>query len=224
MRKTLPILLLSAVVGCSLPKQHDPALTRKPRIPYPEEVAPQGPLSEGSLWRDRSLTADMRARYLNDLVTVRITESTSALSKADVDTSRDGSNSLSAPSLFARFGSEALGSGSTSAKTTATKNAYKGAGTTGRSAAMNTTITARVVRVLQNGNVIFEGFRDIQINNERQRLYVAGLLDPNRLDSSNSISSAQVSELHIGYGGVGVVDETLKPGFISRLLNYVWPF
>ncbi len=224
MRKSLPILLSLLVVGCSLPKRHDPALTRKPQIPYPSDPPPVEAPSEGSLWRDRSVVADMRARYINDLVTVRITESTSALSKADVTTSRDGSNNLAAPALFGRFGSEALGAGSTAAKTTATKNAYKGTGTTGRSATVNTTITARVVKVLGNGNVIFEGFRDIQINNESQRLYVAGLLDPNRLDSSNSVLSSQVAELHIGYGGVGVVDETLKPGFISRLLAYVWPF
>lgn len=224
MRKTLPILVLFSLVGCSLPKRHDPTLTRKPQIPYAVDVPAPEALSEGSLWRDRSVVADMRARFLNDLVTVRITESTSALSKADTATSRDGSNSLAAPLLFSRFGAEGAGAGSTSAKTTATKNAFKGAGTTGRSATMNTTITARVVKVLGNGNLIFEGFRDIQINNEHQRLYVAGLLDPNRLDSTNAVNSSQVAELHIGYGGVGVVDETLKPGFISRLLNYVWPF
>jgi flagellar L-ring protein precursor FlgH len=85
-------------------------------------------------------------------------------------------------------------------------------------------VTARVVKVLNNGNLIFEGFRDIQLNNETQRLYVAGMVDPQRLDSANSIASGQVAELRIGYGGEGVVDETLKPGYISRLLNYIWPF
>jgi len=38
------------------------------------------------------------------------------------------------------------------------------------------------------------------------------------------VTSAQVAELRIGYGGQGVVDETLKPGYISRLLNFIWPF
>lgn len=224
MRKVLPILMLLGTVGCSLPKRHDPALTKKPRIPLVDEVPAPQPVSEGSLWQDRSMVADMRARHLNDLVTIRISESTSAISKADVGTTRDGSNSLSVPTLFARLGSEALGGGSTAAKTSATKNSYSGKGTTGRSAIFTTTVTARVVRVLGNGNLIFEGFRDIQLNNEQQRLYVAGLLDPNRLDNTNTVTSAQVAELRIGYGGQGVVDETLKPGYISRLLAYIWPF
>lgn len=227
MRYFLPIILGMAgliEIGCSLPKRHDPTLLSKPRIPYVAEAAEAGPTSEGSLWRDRSVVSDLRARHMNDLVTLRITESTSAISKADVTTARDGSNSLSAPLLFSRFGGEAAGANSTSAKTTATTNKYKGNGTTGRSAVFTTTVTARVVKVLNNGNLIFEGFRDIQLNNETQRLYVAGILDPNRLDKNNSITSGQVAELRVGYGGEGVVDETLKPGFISRLLNFVWPF
>jgi flagellar L-ring protein FlgH len=224
MRKCLPILGSLLTLGCTLPGRHDPTLTTKPKIPYVDEVPAPEALSEGSLWRDRYVASDLRARGLNDLVTIRISESTSALSKADVGTSRDGANSLGAPLLFSRLGALGAGGGDAANKTSSTKNTYKGAGTTGRSATFTTTVTGRVVKVLGNGNIIFEGFRDIQLNNEQQRLYVAGILDPNRLDKNNSIASGQVAELRIGYGGQGVVDETLKPGYISRLLAYVWPF
>ena len=141
-----------------------------------------------------------------------------------MNTSRDGSNKWDAPGLFSRLGDLGITSGNTGAKTTGTSNKFKGNGTTGRSAVFNTIVTARVVKVLNNGNLIFEGFRDIQLNNETQRLYVAGMLDPHRLDKDNIIASAQVAELRIGYGGAGVVDETLKPGYVSRLLAYLWPF
>lgn len=224
MRKMLPIVLLALGTACSLPKAHDPNLLKKPKIPYVAEVPNPAPLSEGSLWQDRPVVGDLRAGRLNDLVTLRITESTSAISKADVATKRDGSNKWDAPSLFARLGKMGITSGDTEPKTTGTSNKFTGTGTTGRSAVFTTTVTARVVKVLNNGNLIFEGCRDIQLNNETQRLYVAGMLDPLRLDKDNSITSAQVAELRVGYGGQGVVDETLKPGFISRLLNYIWPF
>jgi flagellar L-ring protein precursor FlgH len=220
MRKLLPILIGLLITGCSLPKAHDPMLTSKPQIPYVDE-APYVPLSEGSLWQDRHMVGDLRANRVNDLVTVKISESTNAISKADVNTSRDGSNDVNAAGLFGNWAN--LGK-DTDSRTTSTTNKYKGNGTTGRSATFNTTVTARVVKVLNNGHLIFEGFRDIQLNNETQRLYVAGLVDPRRLDASNAISSDQVAELRLGYGGKGVVDETLKPGFISRLLNLVWPF
>lgn len=223
MRKMLPIALLLLGFGCSIPKRHDANLVKKPAIPYVEEAPAMQPLNEGSLWRDRPMVADLRAFRVNDLVTLKISESTNAITKADVSTNRAGSNKLSSPNLFNALAGFGIGSSSAD-KTTGTASKYAGTGSTGRSATFTTTVTARVVKVVGNGNLIFEGFRDIQLNNETQRLYVAGMLDPHMLDASNSIASGQVAELRIGYGGQGVVDETLKPGFISRLLAYVWPF
>ena len=226
MRYILPIALGFMVVGCSLPKAHDPNLDKHPQIPYQEEGITQAPLSDGSLWQDRLLVSDLRARRLNDLVTIRITESTTATVKGDVGTSRTGANTLSGTGLLGRIATLGIGAGAPAAASpaTTTSQTYKGAGSTDRSAVFTTTITARVVKVLGNGNLIFEGYRDIQLNNETQRLYVAGMVEPARLDVNNSISSSQVAELKVGYGGHGVVDETLKPGYISRLISYIWPF
>ena len=226
MRYLLPISLGFLFLGCSIPKAHDPSLTKQARIPYSEEGPAPAPLSDGSLWQDKLTVGDLRAHRLNDLVTIKIAETTTATSKADVTTARAGSNALVAPSLFSRLASLGVGGGAaaTGGYNTTTTNKYAGNGVTDRSAVFTTTITARVVKVLGNGNLIFEGFRDIQLNNEKQRLYVAGMLDPARLDTTNTIGSAQVAELRVGYGGQGVVDETLKPGYVSRLLAYIWPF
>jgi flagellar L-ring protein precursor FlgH len=223
MRYILPIALGLAALGCSIPKSHDPDLVTHPQIPYQEEPYVDKPLSEGSLWQDRLIVSDLRARRLNDLVTIRITEATTATLKGDLTTSRVGSNSYGAPGFFSHL----IGVGSANAGQTASNtntNSFKGSGATDRSAAFTTTITARVVKVMGNGNLIFEGYRDLQLNNEKERMYVAGLVEPARLDVNNSIASSQVAELHVGYGGQGVVDETTKPGYISRLLNFIWPF
>ncbi len=226
MRYILPIALGFLVLGCSLPQAHDPDLDKKPKIPYQEDGLTQAPLSDGSLWQDRLMVSDLRARRLNDLVTIRITESTTATLKGDLSTSRVGSNSLGGTGFLGRLDTLGISGGAAvgANPTTSTSNTFKGAGNTDRSAAFTTTITARVVKVLGNGNLVFEGFRDIQLNNETQRLYVAGMVEPARLDVNNSISSSQVAELKVGYGGKGVVDETLKPGYISRLISYIWPF
>jgi flagellar L-ring protein precursor FlgH len=214
------------VLGCSMPDAHDPNLAKKPKIPYQEEAITQTPLSDGSLWQDRMLVSDLRARRLNDLVTIRITESTTATVKGDLTTSRVGANSLGGTGFLGRLATLGIGAGAPVAAdpSTSNTNSFKGAGNTDRSAVFTTTITARVVKVLGNGNLVFEGYRDIQLNNETQRLYVAGMVNPVNLDVNNSISSGQVAELKVGYGGQGVVDETTKPGYVSRILNYVWPF
>jgi len=225
MRSFLPIAMGFLVLGCSLPKTHDPNLTKN-QIPYTEAAPAGAPLSDGSLWQDKQTTGDLRAHRLNDLVTIHIAETTTATSKADVTTARAGSNAMTSPSLFSRLANFGIGGATAAASgfNTSTTNKYAGNGVTDRSAVFTTTITARVVKVTGNGNLIFEGYRDIQLNNEKNRLYVAGMLDPARLDTTNTIASAQVAELRVGYGGQGVVDETLKPGFISRILAYVWPF
>ena len=220
MRYFLPILLGLVVLGCVKPK----VVNKHPKIPYMEEGPAAGPLSDGSLWQDRLVVADNHAYRLNDLVTIHIKEDTNAKSMANVNTAKDGNSSLDAPSLFAKLGAGGVGTGSKEPKTTATNSKYKGSGTTTRSATFTTTITARVVKVLGNGNLIFEGLRDIQLNNETQRLYIAGMVDPTKLDPMNGISSDMVAELRVGYGGHGMVEETLRPGYISKLLNYIWPF
>jgi len=217
MNKNWAILALLLTFGCVAPK----AAPQKATLPYQDEGQPQTSISDGSLWQDGLMVADLRARRLNDLVTVRISESTNATVKGDVSTSRVGANSLKATGFLTKL---APGLVDGTASTTNLSDHYKGAGNTDRSAVFTATITARVVKVLGNGNLVFEGFRDIQLNNETQRLYVAGMVNPVFLDSTNSISSSQVAELRLSYGGKGVIDETMKPGYISRLLNFVWPY
>ena len=233
MRYILPIVLGLLMTGC-LPKPKTPPVKR-PKIPYMEDGPPAAALSDGSLWQDRRVVSDLRANRLNDLVTIRIVESTSAVSKADVTTGKNGTSSMDTGTPTDKTAPEKTPAGDKGAgdkgaaagappKAATISSKFTGSGTTGRSAVFTTTITARVVKVLGNGNLIFEGLRDIQLNNETQRLYVAGMLDPARLDGVNSISSSLVAELRVGYGGQGIVDENLKPGYISRLLNYIWPF
>jgi flagellar L-ring protein precursor FlgH len=214
------------LLGCSLPKAHDPNLLRKEAIPYSEEAPPGAPLSDGSLWQDKGTVGDLRAHRLNDLITITVAEATTATSKADVTTARAGSNSFTSPTFFNNLTHLGVASGPAAASglTSGTTQKYAGNGVTDRSAVFTTTITARVVKVTGNGNLIFEGFRDIQLNSEKQRLYIAGMVDPRRLDTANAISSSNVAELRMGYGGQGVIDETLRSGYISRLLSYIWPF
>jgi flagellar L-ring protein precursor FlgH len=209
------VLLLSVGLGCVRPQAG-----QKAGLPYQDVNVQTGPLSDGSLWQDAQTTSDQRARRVNDLVTIRIAETTTGTLKADVATSRVGSNSLKATSELSKLTPLKDGTAATSN----IGDQFKGAGSTDRSSSLATTITARVVKVLGNGNLIFEGFRDLQMNNETQRLYVAGMVNPLFLDVNDSVASNQVAELRMAYGGRGVVDETTKPGYVSRLLNFVWPY
>jgi flagellar L-ring protein precursor FlgH len=230
MKQYLLVMAMFICLGCSLPKASNPELINKTSIPYLDEMTrPPSSSSDGSLWQDRSMVADLRARGINDLVTIRITESTSAKLKGDVATSRVGANSLKATSYLSKLvprdgTATSATTPPSSTSTTSTNTSFKGNGTTDRSEVFSSTITTRVVKVLNNGNLIVEGYRDIQLNNETQRLYISGMVNPAQLDTNSSISSSQVAELRLLYGGKGVVDETTKPGYLSRMINLAWPF
>ena len=115
-------------------------------------------------------------------------------------------------------GSQPGAGGATAATTGYNTAPDKDAGNvTDRSAAFTTTITARVVKV-----------RATATWSSR-----ASGTSSSTTRSSGSTSPAcstptpghhqlhllrQVAELKVGYGGQGVVDETLKPGYVSRLL------
>ena len=217
MRYFLPILFGILALGCYPPQ----AVSKHPKIPYIEDGPAPPALSDGSLWQDRMVVADLHAYRINDLVTIHIKEDTNAKSATNVNTAKDGSPGSDAPGEKR----EKPGPGAPKETKPAPVSAkYKGSGTTTRSANFTTTITARVVKVLGNGNLIFEGLRDIQLNHETQRLYIAGMVDPARLDTFNGINSDMVAELRLGYGGHGLNDDPVKPGYISQLLHYIWPF
>jgi flagellar L-ring protein precursor FlgH len=219
----MPIMLGLVVLGCAKPR----VVHRPPTIPYIEDGPPPPALSDGSLFQDRLFVADLHACRVNDLVTIRLKDVTAAKSSASTNMAKDGSNSLEAPGAQGKSEKpEKPGAAKDSKKAEpATSNSkFKGSGSTNREATFTTTITARVVKVMNNGNLIVEGLRDIQLNAETQRLFIAGLVDPTRLDGKNAINSDMVAELRVGYGGQGIVEASMKPGAISRLLNYIWPF
>jgi len=77
--------------------------------------------------------------------------------------------------------------------------------------------------VLPSGNLRIAGTRMITINSERQFIVLAGIIRPRDISSGNKIESTRISDARIVYSGVGVIDEQQRQGWLSRILNSVWP-
>jgi flagellar L-ring protein precursor FlgH len=189
--------------------------------------------TSGSLWSDGTgLFADRKARGLNDLVTINIVESSSASKKADTATGRQSTMDASIANLFGSsltynlkdlFG-PALGGTLSPTVSAAAKNDFTGTGTTDRQGSLIATITARVVDILPNGNLLIESRKDITVNREKQILLLRGLIRPDDIASDNTILSSQVANAEIIYTGEGVVNDKQGQGWLVRLLDHVWPF
>ena len=77
---------------------------------------------------------------------------------------------------------------------------------------------------MPNGNLFIRGTRQVQVNNENQFIRVEGLVRPEDISSSNIVLSTFVAEAKIELFGQGVVSDKQQVGWLTRILDYVWPF
>jgi flagellar L-ring protein precursor FlgH len=85
-------------------------------------------------------------------------------------------------------------------------------------------LTARVVRVLENGNLLIEGRRQLTLNAEDEFIVITGIIRPEDISASNSVSSSNIADARILYTGSGVVTDKQHPGWLTRVLDWGWPF
>jgi flagellar L-ring protein precursor FlgH len=220
--------LYLSLFGCAT--SHKEAKPIKEDIPY--AVAEEPSIKhEGSLWQDNGslseLFIDPTARRVGDIVTIQIVESSKASNKATTNTGRDSSisagidsffgleqNFPSSGSFFSPFGRVQADFGSS----------FKGDGATSRSGDLTAYITARVTEVLPNGNLYIMGSREVTVNNERQFITLSGLIRTRDISQGNVILSTYISDARIAYSGSGIIDDRQRPGWMTKILNTIWPF
>jgi len=202
--------------------------------PPPKYVHKEDPPEEktrNSLWKDSSgLFEDLRARRLNDIVTIKVIENISGSGKADTSAKRDSSLEAGVDQLFGAPLNMNLrnlyGQGNTFSPSVkgAMKDDFKGSGETNRQGRLIGTITAKVVEVMPNGNLVLEARKEIVINNERQIFVLKGMARPEDIGVDNTILSTRLTDTEIYLVGKGVLQDKQRPGWFVRILDKIWPF
>ncbi len=181
--------------------------------------------SEGSLWTDTSSLSgpyrDVKAYRLADIVTIQVLESTSALAAATTDSTKESESTADIPNLF---GAQKKISELPSLLSANRSNKFAGDASTSRTNQLKTNVTARVVEVFPNGNLLVEGNREIGINNERQLVTLRGVVRPVDISPDNIVLSTNVAEMEIEVKGNGIVSRAQQPGLFYRLISQFWPF
>jgi len=229
MRALYGLCILSmALCGCFSPEGQSPFTHRDPSLFFAPRLEP---VSQGSLWREGKeafLFTDNRARWVGDLVTVKVVETHLAVNQAKTETSRDSGLDARVNSILGaplHLGLDKVWPGGFKPEVSAsTKMDFQGEGTTSRSTKILTTITCRVVQVLPNGNLLIEGHREVKLNREREYITLRGIVRPEDIGPDNSVLSTAVSDAVIEYSGRGVVSDKQGPGLVTRLLDLIWPF
>lgn len=182
--------------------------------------------SPGSLWSPSSRLADgardLRASQVDDLVTIVVSEQSNATATGATKTARSSkvSNSVTALAGVTRAAGPLSNLAGASGQ-----SSLDGQGTTSRQTNMTTTLTARVVAVLPNGNLVLSGSKDVQVNSERQEVMVRGVIRPIDLGADNQVSSERLAQLEVKINGKGVVNDAVRRPFILyRILLGILPF
>lgn len=222
--KKILLLIALGLAGCAhVPEQGKfPAMQQQLEKPRPNYTS-------GSLWQASSggLVEDFKARTRGDTVTVVITETASASKEATTSTARTTALSAGVPNFMG------LETNMTGIKnwmdlskllTADTSSKYDGSGSTTRKENLNATITARVVDVLANGNLLIEGRRNVMVNHEDQIIVLEGTVRPKDISPDNIVNSAQIADARITYSGKGIVSDRQQPGWLMNIVDKVWPF
>lgn len=221
----VPFLLLPAL-GRDRKKAPPPS----PLEQYVREAMARGeaaaPDPSGSLWRANAplldIGRDLRARFVDDIVTIVVAERASAVSTGNAKSSRKSAANASvnaAAGTLNPLGAMANLAGLSSSQS------LDGQGATARDTSLTTTISARVTQVLPNGYLVIEGAKEVQVNSERQQATVKGVARWNDITSANTISSDRLAQMEVRINGKGIVGDAIRrPNVLYRILLGILPF
>lgn len=180
------------------------------------------------------LFADNRARRVGDVVLVQIVESSAGKNKADTKTNKETSLNMGVQNLFGnkRSGIVPFGNirdvqgavGATPMVQAGTASDFDAKGETTREGNLSATVACRVTQVMAGNLMQVEGAREIRVNEENQIIAVRGLVRPRDIQADNTVPSSYLADARIEYFGQGVLADKNRPGWLTRILDNVWPF
>ena len=241
--KTLIFLCLTIVTGCAgtRPQSQNIAPVAMPSVEqriFERDISKRNPESLSGLWSEagsRDFFQDLRAYKVGDLVTINIVETSSASKSASTQTGRDSSINAGIDNMLGwegrmknltSFGKSDVVNAydNTSMLKGSLSNSFNGSGSTSRGDTMTASITAKVVDVKPNGNLIIEGTREIRVNSETQIIILTGMIRPVDISPDNTILSSYIGDAKIEYLGTGAISDKQHPGWLTRATDYIWPF
>ncbi|MBP9566825.1 MAG: flagellar basal body L-ring protein FlgH [Sulfurospirillum sp.] len=233
---TCSLVVACTLVGCA---NHpaSPDISMKPPVyvdEMPTRVNENMASNPGSLFGqgDNPLFADLKAMHVNDIVTITITEQTVQTSSGNKALSKESSSDLNAGMITGVPFGGAIGNVADKIATKSANlgfsagstNSFTGTGSTSRNESFNTTISARIIKVLSNGNYFIEGSRELLINGEKQLIQVSGVIRPYDIDQYNNIDSRYIADAKILYKTEGDIDQTTTKPWGSKFMETIWPF
>jgi flagellar L-ring protein precursor FlgH len=180
---------------------------------------------EGSVFGkgQNPIFVDKKAMHINDIVTVIINESATQSSVGNKKITDLSQNNLGGGVFGGGLLKTFNGVTDISFKTNS-NNTFSGTGSASRNEKFKTTITARVVKILNNGNYFIAGRREIMINGSKQLVQVTGVIRAGDIDQYNTIDSKYIADAKIRYMNEDDIREATRRPWGSSIVDSIWPF
>jgi flagellar L-ring protein precursor FlgH len=202
--------------GCGLL----PAKQRKPDPVVARVLPPPTPRTEGAIYQagqQMELFADLKARRVGDVLTIRLTESTAASKSAVTKTAKTTGVANTGPTIFGKtFTAAGIPIGTT---TLNGSDSFDGEGSSTQGNSLAGSLTVTVMEVQPNGNLVIQGDKTVKLNQGDEFVHVSGVVRRADISTDNTVTSDKVADAHISYSGRGVIDSSNRMGWLARFFN-----
>ncbi len=231
MKRFLIFLSIFPIASCSTYMENKIGEEFKSIQPNFTNVMTENVSLEGAVYDGGGglFASDRRANNVGDIITVTLEESMTAANSGTETTSKKDSYTFDLPEAL--FGPSSLigkllfsGGVDESRLQGGTEQSFQGSGSANQANSLTGTISVTVVRVFPNGNLEIKGERKLMYNSGTEYIRVAGVVRPEDISSSNTVSSTKVADAKISYTGTGDMNDSVTKGWLSRYFAYVSPF
>ena len=223
MRGFLMTLALGITAGCAAPqKVAGPSPEFAPIIP---EATSQTSIPTGSVYNvafSDSWFGEKKAYRVGDIVTVVLDESLDADTPTKNTASRKTKTDVLSPLQIAKWGSP--GGILSSDLQEENEISSTGSGVIDQSATFKGTMTAQVVEVYPNGNLLIRGEKIVNFSSGSEVVQVKGIIRPQDIQPDNTVQSKRLASAQITYKGVGPNANAQQVPWGTNLLLSIWPF
>lgn len=190
----------------------------------------QDTVQSASLWTTapNALLGMRRAKDVGDLLTVVVDMNDQANVQTSLSRNRSTNEQFNLGALFGlpQWANGVLPGGATVApgvdydRTTA----LSGNGAVNRAEQVTFRLSARVVGVEPNGNLIIAGYQQTQVSNEIRYLTVSGVIRAQDITRTNTVSYEKIADANLSYLSQGETMAGMKRGLVPKVLETVLPF
>lgn len=219
--RALCLLPLMGMSACSMtPDKEDDFTPAVPPVVIHQENA------GGSIYQvatNRFFFEDIRARRVGDVINVILDEQTNASKTATTNAAKGSSVGMPSPTLFG--GTVTGGGRNLLANEITASSDFAGSADSSQSNRLSGSIAVVVDKVLSNGNLWIRGQKRLTLNQGSEVVQVTGLIRPVDITPENTIQSNQIADANITYGGRGLLADSNRAGWMTRLFTSpIWPF